>query len=89
MTFLDWLFIAAATLYLSEVITGKDGPGGIFKRLRELDRTGLLSCIWCFVLWGALAMSALYYFVPEAVQVIAVAGLAMIIRSYSGVSHGS
>lgn len=90
MTFLDVLLITAATLYLAEIITSKDGPFGILKRLRELPSVGvgLLSCIWCLAPWIAGLVIIAYVVFSPMVWIFAVAGLALALRSYSGVHHG-
>lgn len=87
MTWLDFALIALATLYLSEIITGKDGPFGIFAKLRALPSMGLLRCIWCTAPYVALLMLGVYWFAPPVVYVFAVAGLALALRSYTGVAH--
>lgn len=90
LTLLDVLIITVATLYLAEVVTSKDGPFGVFKRLRELPSVGVgfLSCIWCVAPWMAVGVLAIYYLVWSVlVWPFAIAGLALALRSYTGVQH--
>lgn len=87
MTFLDFALIGLATMYLSEIITGKSGPFSIFTAIRA-RAGGLLSCVWCIAPWIAIIMLAIYYLLyPPIVWAFAVAGAAMAIRSYTGVAH--
>lgn len=86
-SFFDFVMIAFATLYLSEIITGKDGPFGVFTKLRQVPSMGLLRCVWCTAPYVALLMLGVYWFAPPVVWVFAVAGLALALRSYTGVAH--
>lgn len=87
MTAFDLLLITSATLYLAEVITGKSGPFSVFVTMRAYAR-GLLSCVWCLAPWIWAVMAAVYFLLfPPIVWVFAGAGLAMMARSYTGVSH--
>lgn len=94
MTFLDLLILSLATLYLAQAITSTDGPFYTFRWLRDHTRKllrGLFDCIWCTAFWVGLAMVATYFLVPYGsviVSVPAVAGAALVLRSYSGVQHG-
>lgn len=88
----DVLILSAATLYLAEVVTGKDGPWGIFRWLRaRTGASGLMTCIWCFAPYAALALLLVWLLVPYGnypVYVLAIAGVALALRSYTGVHHG-
>lgn len=92
MSLTDLLILTAATLYLAEVISSKSGPGNIFGWLRErAPLGGLTACVWCLAPWIALILMLVYLFVPYGiygVQVLAIAGAALMLRSYTGVHHG-
>lgn len=88
MTLYDFALISLATLYLSEVITGKSGPFSVFTAIRA-RAGGLLSCVWCIAPWIWGVMALVYFLLsPPIVWVFAGAGVAMAIRSYTGVHHG-
>lgn len=92
----DLLVLALATLYLAQVLTGTEGPGKVFEKLREGTRAtlgGLLDCIWCTAVWMALALMVVYLWVPMeigkyVVYVFAIPGAALALRSFTGVHHG-
>ena len=87
----DLLLITLAALYAASVLTSKDGPFYVFRKLRDATRRhmgGLFDCIWCTVFWVALLFVAIHAYAPVVTWVFAVAGAAMAVRSYSGVQHG-
>lgn len=93
MTLLDVLLLSLATLYAVVVITTKAGPFNVFGRLRTRypDPSGLWHCVWCLAPWMGGFLLVLYLVVPYGtypVYVLAIAGAALAIRTYSGVSHG-
>lgn len=93
LNWFDILLIAAATLFVSETVTQKTGPFGVFDALRTLVRTNgekptVLTCPWCLTPWAALALFGLYLIFPPAVWVLAISGISLMLRSYSGVRHG-
>lgn len=94
MNILDLLILALATMYLAEVITGTDGPFGVFRALRDKTRKrlgGMLECIKCTGFWVALILGAIWLLVPFGtylVTALAIVGGALALRSYSGVAHG-
>lgn len=88
---LDWALIAFAALYITHVLTATEGPFHSFQWLRENSRRalgGVLDCAWCTVFWVALGLFIGHQIAPGVTWVFAVAGAAMVIRSYSGVHHG-
>lgn len=87
MTWLDFTLIALATLYLSEIITSKEGPFGVFAKLRALPSMGLFRCVWCTAPYVALLMLGTYQLFSPIVWIFAIAGLALALRSYTGVAH--
>lgn len=80
-----------ATWYIAETISSKAGPFNVFTRIRErLPLGGLTSCIYCTVPWVALVLYTVYFrhFAIESfVHVFAIAGAALMLRSYTGVRH--
>lgn len=93
MTVLDLLLLLAATMYTADVITSKSGPFSIFTRLRaRFTWGGLLSCIWCCAPWLAGALLLIYLAVPYGhylIEVLAIAGLALALRAYTGLGVGN
>lgn len=89
MSWLDLLILALATWYASRVLTKEAGPWGLLAKLRAVWPRGPLTCIYCTAPWAAAALWADYrYGWPPVVWVLAVAGLALMLRSYTGVAHG-
>jgi hypothetical protein len=86
----DLLLISLATMYAVVVITTKAGPLSVFKRLRKRypDPSGLWHCIWCLAPWMGLVLFLLYNFLPAAIWVLAIAGAALAIRTYTGAANG-
>lgn len=79
--------LALATWYLAYALTKTHGAFGMFEKLRKLDERidlNLLVCIVCTAFWVALGMLVLWTVAPLAVQVFAVAGLAMLAHKYTG-----
>lgn len=92
---LDLLILACGTWYLSECLVNKDGPFEVFKRLRALPHGGLLDCIYCTSLWVAVLLYTLWRVAhPEIalllapLHILGIIGIALMLRSYSGVQHG-
>lgn len=90
-TLLDLLTLALATWYAAEAITHQSGPFGVFVWVREhLPLGGLTSCIICASFWVALVLAVVHWCIaPVGTYVLAAAGLALMLRSYSGVSYGA
>jgi hypothetical protein len=87
MSPLDLLRIALATWYISHAVTALSGPLRLFTRLRGVSPlSGLLSCIYCLSIWVALGL----YIIMQhdsghyLIDPFAVAGAALMLRSYSG-----
>jgi hypothetical protein len=90
MTEFEFIMFAMATWYLSYIITAQNGPFSILEMLRERTHQrmgGLLSCIYCV----APYIAGLVYVVSRnaeigypLVRVLAIAGFALMLRSYSG-----
>lgn len=90
-TLIDLLLLAAATLWVSHVVTATTGPGRLFIRLRDATRqrlAGLFDCIWCVSVWVALVLFFSHQYVPGITWILAIAGAALMLRSYTGVHHG-
>ena len=90
-TLFDFLLMAIATLYVAQVMTATAGPGQVFERLRTVTRNrlgGLFDCVWCVSVWVGAAFFFLHQFVPRITWIFAIAGAALLLRSYTGVHHG-
>lgn len=93
MIFFDLLLISLAALYITHVFTTKEGPFRLFVWLRDHLRQrlgGLLGCFFCLIFWSALILFGLYHLQPYGqwvVWVLAIAGAACVVRSYSGLRH--
>jgi hypothetical protein len=87
----DLIVLALATWRLSYFMTAEKGPFDAMERLRgALPLGGLTACIKCVSVWAALILMALYWLVPYGqvfVWIMAVSGLALMLRSYTGVAH--
>jgi hypothetical protein len=100
LSLFDLIILALATWRISRIVTREDGPFGVFSKWRAYAKArqdmgkaltlyGLLSCIYCLSVWVALGLLALHLFVtPYVSYVFAVSGLALMLRSYTGVQHG-
>lgn len=95
MNLLDLLILSCGTWYLSECLVSKDGPFEVFERLRSLPHGGLLDCIYCTALWVALFLYILWFIShPETdgfmalLHILGITGIALMLRSYTGVQHG-
>lgn len=88
MSLLDLLTCALATWYISYILTAQDGPFLLLKRLRAMPAFyKVLQCIYC----TSPYVAALVYLAAQheavglpVVQVIAIAGGALMLRSYTG-----
>lgn len=91
LTPFDFLLITLAAYYIAEVVTTKAGPFDIFANLRLELRWGVLACIWCFIPYVAIVLFLALLFIPCAIMIIevfAICGAAMMLRSYTGSGHG-
>jgi hypothetical protein len=89
---LDLILLALAVLYVGHVLVQTEGPLHLFRKLRDWARRplrGLFDCIWCVVFWAALALFFLHQFAPGITWVLAMAGAAMALRSYTGTGHNA
>lgn len=86
MTPIDLLVLSLFAWYLAYVLIKTHGPFGVFARLRNVTTLGgLLTCIWCLILWTA----ALGYVLTQTpliplVYIGGAAGLGMIGHRYTG-----
>jgi hypothetical protein len=88
-TWLDLAAMGFAVLYLAHVVTTLAGPWDLFLRWREQKVLGgLTTCIWCTAPYVATLTFCAYWFVPGLVWPFAIAGLALCLRTYTGVMHG-
>lgn len=86
LAWLDLAVIAIATWRLAYMISSESGPWNIFVWLRQrLALGGLTSCIMCLSVWVGAAMLALHLAVPIMTWALAASGLALMLRSYTGV----
>lgn len=81
----DLLIIALATWYASYCISKKDGPFKVFAHVRTLlPLGGLTACIVCLSVWVAALLYALALVYAPAVQVIGMAGAAILLHRFTG-----
>jgi hypothetical protein len=83
----DLIVAAIATWYLSYVITAQTGPFLIFEKLRQSKAGGLFSCIYCtspYVAGGIYAAMRCTSWGITLAQILAIAGAALMLRSYTG-----
>ena len=67
---------------LTHLLAHEDGPGDVFKRLRRVFPSKLLTCFFCLSVWIALpfAFFVTYNWIERAVVWWALSGAAMIIE---------
>lgn len=89
MTPFDLLILALATWYLAHALTKTRGPFNLFATLRgRFHLGGLTSCPVCAAPWMAGALFLLGDTpLQPLVVVLAIAGGALMLGSYSGASH--
>ncbi len=88
MNTLDLALIALGTWYLSYCIAQKDGPFHLFQRVRNLfPLGGLTACIVCLSVWIALGLYLLALVFLPVVQILALAGAAMLMHRFTGGDH--
>lgn len=88
MNWLDFILLAIATWRLSYLLTGEDGPFLILVKLRSLrPLRGVLGCIYCTSIWAAAALWGVYRIedAQPVVWILAISGLALMLRMYTGV----
>lgn len=85
----DFLILAIATWRLSYMLVSEPGPGNLLTKLRTLPNGGVFDCLFCTSFWVGLLGYWLYTvdFMP-LVYPFAISGLAMMLRSYTGVGLG-
>lgn len=82
----DFIATAIATWYICYVLVSKSGPFRVLERIRAKSG-GLLECIYCVAPYVALLLYMLVLhtdFGIHLVQVFGIAGLSMMLRSYTG-----
>lgn len=87
----DLVLIALATMYLAHAITSTHGPLNSFLILRDHTRhllKGFFECVVCVAFWVALVLFLFYGIIPGLIWVLAIAGVALAIRTWSGIKHG-
>lgn len=86
MDAVDLAVVTLATYYASSAIVLHDGPLSLFVALRRLGRP--FTCIVCLSVWVAAAMIAVHALLtPWVARVLATAGAALLLRSYTGAVH--
>lgn len=81
----DLLILALATWRLSYMVTSESGWFGVFEIIRNRIG-GATTCIYCFSVWASIGLYLIYHTgLQVIVIVLAVSGLALVIRSYTGV----
>ena len=86
---LDIIMLSCGAWYISFCIVNLDGPGKLFKWLRDKhDFGGLFSCIYCLSFWIAIALYVmLYNEIEEPVYIMGVCGMAHMLASFSGANY--
>lgn len=85
---LDLITIALASWYLAYVLVNLDGMFSVFQRVRSWRYThNLTSCIYCTMPYMALACWLIWRVAPEVIQVVGIAGLALMAHRYTGGNH--
>lgn len=83
MTPIELLTYAAASWYVAYAVVNTSGPFKVFEWLRaHLSLGGLTTCIICLAVWVALILRLIG--ANPVTDVLAVAGVALWIHSYSG-----
>lgn len=85
MSPLDTILLMLATWYAAHVIVYTDGMFGVFAHARKLGK--LFACIYCLAPYAAALLLALWHVAPVVVQVLGVAGGALILYRYTGGNH--
>lgn len=87
MSATDLIILALAALYAAHAIGWSYGPFHIFKTLRaRLPLGGLTDCTFCLSFWAAAAFYLLWQTDARPfVYIVAAAGAAVAIASYTGV----
>lgn len=86
----EFLIVALATWRAAHLLVKEDAPFRLMARLRERTTLGgLLTCVKCASVWMAALMLALW-FTPLVwlVWIAAISGGALMLASYTGVTHG-
>lgn len=88
IAFTDAILLMLAAWYIGEVLTVKAGPFSIFFKMRNsLPHGGLLHCLYCIAVWITPLLLIAYVYMPCLIWPFALAGGALMLRSYSGVRH--
>ena len=86
MSLPNLLILALATWYISHCVTREKGAFNVFGRIREyLPLGGLTLCIYCLSVWVAIPCYILLNTrFAVLVYLPAIAGAALMMRSYTG-----
>lgn len=90
LSWLEFAVLAVACWRLAHLLVNEKAPFGIMTWVRSKTTLGgLLTCIYCASVWTG-AGCYLLWFTPlqPVIWVLAISGLALMLRSYSGVNHG-
>jgi hypothetical protein len=80
------ILLAASVWRVSYMLTAEDGPKDIFKKLRALQMGGLFDCIYCTSVYvGFLAILLWLWGIEALLYPFALSGIAMMLRTYTGV----
>lgn len=90
MEIIDILVLSLSTWYIAYVITVQDGPYGVFYYLRRIKRfNNITSCIYCIAPYIAGIVYVMFYhgtpLMIDIIYVFSIAGVALMLRSYTGV----
>lgn len=85
MELTTFLILASAVWYISYALTALEGPLNSFVKLRSLKLGGLFDCIYCTSVWvGFFAIWLWLGGFESLLYPFALAGWAMMLRSYTG-----
>lgn len=87
MNLFDFIPCILATAYLSFVTVNTDGLFGMFVWLRKHDPVKVTHCIYCVAFWIAGLLVWLAGIPLTLVNVLAVAGGALMLSSWTGLRH--
>lgn len=82
---LDLITLALASWYLTYIVVNTDGTFRLFDRFRtRFPLGGLTACVYCTVPYVAIIVVLGWLYLPAAIQVVAICGLAMLFHRYTG-----
>ena len=78
MDIYTFIATALATYYITSAITISDGPALLFAKLRH--KYEFLECFICVAFWVTLTLTAVGYYLPVVIYLLAIAGGALLLN---------